>query len=155
MFLNYNCVVHTYNLILIVVVIMKDIQGIDRGRCSKCPDVCAEYTTGGGSVRCLCGHAPADHEAVGTGTQSKRPRSSRNASSSVSPITDGASASYELCPFPGCNQPVEFDPNTGEQGERCSAHRDAQLPLLAVATSFAQNGLSGIGNDICPRVRRG
>ena len=114
---------------------MKDIQGIDRGRCNKCHD-CAEYTTGDGrAVRCLCGHTPSDHETTGTQpdaqTTAQRAPPRQRANEPCRPPRaaftgrglaprDGVTA---LCPFPGCNQPVEFDLNTGRQEEACQHHR--------------------------------
>ena len=115
---------------------MKDIQGIDRGRCNKCRD-CAEYTTGDGrAVRCLCGHTPSDHEtqSAASSITQQRPSSSAFPDRGFT-STERVAASYELCPFPGCNQPVEFDLNTGEQGDLCSVH----MSLLA------RNEFPGIG----------
>ena len=127
---------------------MKDIQGIDRGRCNKCR-ICAEYTTcDGGPVQCVCGHTPSDHETKGTqpaapglrapGRRKDTERSRWSHTGRGFSSRDGVTASScELCPFPGCYQPVEFDLNTGVQGDRCPRHRHTR--------SFAPNNLPAIG----------
>ena len=129
---------------------MKDIQGVDRGKCTKCGD-CAEYTTdGGGSVRCtMCDHAPTQHEVKGASSQLEVHSERRQLSRPSRPASAGpafqratrVTANYEVCTFPGCSQPVEFDLNTGKQWDRCSAHKDAPISSLAcVMSSFGLNG---------------
>ena len=127
---------------------MKDIQGVNRGRCNKCRD-CAEYTTGdGGSVRCVCGHTPSDHEKQSAAAPSRQSTSSSEFSSDHDfPSRDGVTASScDLCPYPGCNQPVEFDLNTGVQGETCSLHWNMEVaPLTLSVSPLALNDFSRIG----------
>ena len=139
---------------------MKDIQGVDRGKCTKCGD-CAEYTTdGGGSVRCtVCDHAPTQHEVKGASSQLEVHSERRQLSRPSRPASAGpafqratrVTANYEVCTFPGCSQPVEFDLNTGKQWDRCSAHKDAPISSLAcVMSSFGLNGAQ-IGGK-CPII---
>ena len=121
---------------------MKDIQGVERGKCSKCSD-CEEYDTGqGGSVRCVCGHTPKDHEAKGATvatfisawSEGLHPSRSYTACPRESaPLT--AVANHETCSFPGCQQLVDFDLNTGTQGDWCHAHRNVPRVLLSHQTS--------------------
>lgn len=44
---------------------MKDVQGIQRGKCNHCE--CIEYRAPGGSGKCACdycGHRPVDHVRI-------------------------------------------------------------------------------------------
>lgn len=129
---------------------MRDARGVERGRCRKCPH-CVEYTPPDqqhglvmNCIRCNC--PPGAHENLAT----KQARSNQPApfasttqytvpDFSVPQVVPMASAGPDpfnqgsLCSYPGCNQQVEFDLNTGIEFSRCSDHLHTALPDTSAA----------------------
>ena len=130
---------------------MRDARGVERGRCKNCPQ-CVEYTPPDQqygqmmNFRCIrCNCPPGAHENLATKqawSNQSTPFASTSqytvpdfsvprvpmASAGTNPLNHGS-----LCSYPGCNQQVEFDLNTGTEFSRCSDHLHAALPDTSVA----------------------
>ena len=126
---------------------MKDTRGIERGRCRKCPH-CVEYTPPNqqyGQIKCTrCNCPPGAHENLATKQAwSNQPAPLTVASTTLPdfsvpqvPMASAGSGPFyhgSLCSYPGCNQQVEFDLNTGTEFSRCSLHLHVALPHTSAA----------------------
>lgn len=74
---------------------MEDSRGVIRGSCKVC--TCTQYCPGSEtSWKCaICDHFPTKHQNLGV---------------------------RKMCRFRGCYQPLDFDPNTGEEKSHCTEH---------------------------------
>lgn len=108
---------------------MKDARGVERGKCKKC-EICLDYTEkGGGSIRCVCGHTPAEHETLlKAADHASGARAPDEPERRVSPLPC-VPTSVVTCAFTGCSRPVDFDINTGEQFACCSEHKEAPVTV--------------------------
>ena len=97
---------------------MEDSRGVIRGPCSLCG--CAQYTPAGDETvegsrwKCsACGHPPAKHRKLGA---------------------------KKTCRYPGCYQPLDFDPNTGKEEPCCREHAGYDGPDSTVLVHDLEDG---------------
>ena len=140
---------------------MKDRRGVERGRCTICQN-CAEYSTDEeGTLKCTnCGCPPGAHKSASSdqGEQTASwltrlvwtpvMRALTSGAPQVEPTLAeapqstsflSASTSYcgKPCPIAGCNNLVDFDPNTGREADTCASHSYAAVPLDCAALPYS------------------
>ena len=113
---------------------MKDARGVERGKCTECSG-CSEYVRGTAGLRCMtCNCPPGVHENLSAAAPTDGPINS------ISTTRRAAFTLPSVCSVPGCNQGVEFDPNSGTEYPFCSYHNTTDpsdcvsqtLPVQAV-----------------------
>ena len=145
----------------------RDARGIERGRCTKCPN-CVVYSPQplydeygqpmiSVSSKCVvCGCPPGAHEKIqawSDTSQAMNPQSTMPASGTTDVsgfvmIPDSTTSApavmnclptvVRVCAFPQCGQSVEFDPNTGSEFAYCSDHIHANTMAYATHATDLQ-----------------
>lgn len=129
--------------------IMKDSRGVNRGKCRNCT-ACSEYSRPDEGLKCsVCEHPPGAHDNQDSGhVPRSKPAAKQAACTDSDSDEDGlqfmpytlVDSSQVLAPLNqvtecfirGCNQPVEFDMNTGEEYRYCSFHMKATAQASSV-----------------------